>query len=127
MNWTAVRVAGPGSIGLALVILRPSWVSVVTLALLLIVAMWFDGQERRADDIEDMAEELRGEMKRHAESWGRLGNMIIDERDGRVKAQEEIRALATLTGGVASKAHDRIKELEERLDVAAQQRKGPSL
>jgi hypothetical protein len=119
--WSAVRVAGPGSIGLALVILRPSWVSVVTLGLLLIVSMWFDGQERRADDIEDVETTLREEINL-------LGGRVAAENDATRRLAD-----SRVTGALEAVAgdHDRLKrrvdEMGQRLDVLAQQRKGPSL
>lgn len=104
--WTVARVAGPGSIGLALVILRPSWVSVVTLGLLLVVAMWFDGQERRADDVEDLREWVADEFRRHAEANGKVLSDLNES---------------------ARELREKMSETTKRLDIMAQQRKGPIL
>lgn len=114
-GWSVVRVAAPVCVGLGLVALRPSWVSVATLGLLIVVGAWLDSQERRADDVEAVAEDFRTEL-------GRLGERLADER----KAGD----LEVL--GAAAGDHDRLKKrLDEhsaRLDAhAINLKKGPTL
>jgi hypothetical protein len=113
-GWSVVRVAAPVCVGLGLVALRPSWVSVATLGLLIVVGAWLDSQERRADDVKDVAADVLAET-------ARLGERLTSER----KAGD----LEVL--GAAAGDHDRLKkrldEHERRLDAMAQQRKGPIL
>lgn len=108
-GWTVARVAGPGSIGLALVVARPSWVSVAVLGLLLVVAMWFDGQERRADDVEALEEQV---------------NSRLTEQARQIQALE---VAASANAEALLKTTVKVSELGQRLDATAQQRKGPSL
>lgn len=107
--WTVVRVAGPVSVGLGFVLLRPTWVSVAVLGLLICVAVWLDGQERRADDVEALEEHVNE----------RVSNVV-----DRIKALE---ADASHNSEVLARASAKVSEMGARLDATAQQRKGPSL
>src|ERR1044072_7796044 len=60
--WSVVRVAVPVSVGLCLWAIRPTWQSVAVLGLLIVVAVWLDAQERRADDVEDLEEHLNARV-----------------------------------------------------------------
>lgn len=113
-GWSVVRVAAPVCVGLGLVTLRPSWVSVATLGLLIVVGAWLDSQERRADGVEAAADEFRSEL-------GRLGERLTDERKADTEA---IRRFAEASAEITRKRSD---EHERRLDAMAQQRKGPLL
>lgn len=117
--WSVVRVAVPVSIGLGLVGLRPTWQSVAVLGLLVVMAMWLDGQERRADDVEDLEAEINHRIENLA---GRLNEM-----DDKVSDIASVRELAANARQVAGNAHGILKEHAARLDAMAQQRKGPML
>lgn len=112
----ALRLYGPVALGLALVVWRQSWGSVVVLGLLLAFSMYVDGRNRRADDVEDM----------EAEFNHRLGN-LNDRVNEASKELTQARETAALSAAAMTKMAERIKDHDARLDAMAQQRKGPLL
>lgn len=113
-GWAVARVGGPACIGVSLVVLRPEWVSVATLALLALVGLWLEASERRADDVEELEKVLREEVSL-------LGSRFAAEVNA--LRQDTARRTASFEDNLTKV----LKEHSTRLDAMAQQRKGPML
>jgi hypothetical protein len=96
---------------------------VAVLGLLIVVAVWLDAQERRADDVEDLEEHLNARVSgladrvKHLEPLDDMVTGLRKDTSGWWEAHEK-----RIDG-----LKKRVDEHGQRLDSMAQQRKGPML